>query len=155
MDEVRSAAPDSSANQFPYLPSSGIAGRLAGGGAGVCALNSASPIGTTHNDAACRPFGFCSRITHRCPERCGSASCTTINLESAGDCNPVGTYAYARSPHSMLESYARDDLPIEPINAATAAQLLGRSPAELAATQFNVRFEGAQRVDLSQMRRAT
>jgi hypothetical protein len=66
-----------------------------------------------------------------------------------------GTFAYARSPHSMLESYAREDAPVEPIDVVTAAALLGRSPAELAATQFNVRFEAATRVDLSQMRRAT
>lgn len=66
-----------------------------------------------------------------------------------------GTYAYAPSVHSLTGTYGREDVPVEPIDIATAAHLLGRSPAELAATQLNVRFETATRIDLAQMRRAT
>jgi hypothetical protein len=66
-----------------------------------------------------------------------------------------GTYAYARSPRSMLESYLREDVPVAPLDVAEAAQLLGRSPAELAATQLEVRFVEALRVDLTRMRWAT
>lgn len=66
-----------------------------------------------------------------------------------------GTYRYARSTHSRLESFLRDEVPEAPLDVATAARLLGRSPAELAATQLGVRFETAIRVDPTQLRRAT
>jgi hypothetical protein len=66
-----------------------------------------------------------------------------------------GTYLFTRSPRSMLESYVREDVPVEPLDVASAAMLLGRTPAELAATQLPVRFVEALRVDLARMRWAT
>lgn len=66
-----------------------------------------------------------------------------------------GTYAYRRTPRSTSELFLREDTPIEPLDIATAARLLGRSPAELAATQLDIRFAEATRVTLARMRWAT
>lgn len=66
-----------------------------------------------------------------------------------------GTYAYAQAPHGETGVYARTDVPDVPLDVTAAAHLLGRSAAELAATQLSVRFETASRVDLARIRRAT
>jgi hypothetical protein len=66
-----------------------------------------------------------------------------------------GTYAYSRPMRSDPSQFVRDDVPIVPMDVASAAAYLGRSPAELAATQLPVRFESATKVDLGKIRRAT
>lgn len=61
-----------------------------------------------------------------------------------------GTYRYSKAPRVGMPSnaYVRDDVPIEALDVAAAAAHLGRSTAELAATQLAVRFAEATRVDL-------
>ncbi len=66
-----------------------------------------------------------------------------------------GTYSYARVLRGEPGIYTRDDVPDMPLDVATAAMMVGRSAAELAATQLPVRFETATRVDLGKIRRAT
>ena len=65
-----------------------------------------------------------------------------------------GTYSFARQLRGDPTQYTRDDVPDLPLDVPTAAALLGRSPAELAATQLSVNFETAAKVDLGKIRRA-
>jgi hypothetical protein len=65
-----------------------------------------------------------------------------------------GTYAFSRALRGEWSQYNREDVPDAPLDVATAAMLLGRSPAELAATQMAEHFESATRVDLGKIRRA-
>ena len=66
-----------------------------------------------------------------------------------------GTYSFTRHARGDAAQYARDDVPDAPLDVPAAAVLLGRSPAELAATQIAEHFESAARVDLGKIRRAT
>ncbi len=66
----------------------------------------------------------------------------------------IGTFSYARSLRDATQ-FARDEVPNDPMDVGAVAALLGRSPAELAATQLPVHFETATRVDLGKIRRAT
>jgi hypothetical protein len=82
--------------------------------------------------------------------------CLGCSRHDPRDALARGTYAYAPSTsQTAFEAFVREDVPSEAMDIASVATLLGRSPAELAATQFNLRFADAARVDLGQLRRAT
>lgn len=81
--------------------------------------------------------------------RRGCQGCSKLDPR---DILATGTWLFAQPRRGIDDAFVKETAPIEPASIAEIAEALGRSPAELAATQLDVRFADVAKVTSSRVR---